>query len=69
MNCIIEIAKKKRKEKYITPEDVSDALKQKGSLLDVNAIIREDLLEVLGKQTLYGAEDAGLCAYIAWVGI
>jgi len=49
---------------YITPEDVSDALKNvpKGR-------VRLDVLAVLGKQTNFGAEDAGLCAFVAWQGI
>lgn len=65
MNRIIKIAQIKREDKYITPEDVEDALKT-GRF--TTAFVRKDLLEILGKQTKYGAEDAGLCAFIAWRG-
>jgi len=47
--------------KYITPEDVSDALKE----WPVGRV-RADVLAVIAKQTEYGCEDAGLCAFIAW---
>ena len=69
MNKIIEVAEMKRKEKYITPEDVSEALARHQSSIAVNAMIREDLLEIIGKQTEYGAEDSSLCAFIAWKGV
>jgi hypothetical protein len=62
MNCIIEIAKTEGRD-YITPEDVADALKK----FDVNKV-RLDVLEVLGKQVGFGAEDCGLCAFVAWEG-
>lgn len=60
VNCIIEIAKK-NKRNYITPEDVIDALKDNDTTK-----VRYDLLEVLGKQTGFGVEDYGLCAFNAW---
>ena len=53
----------KAKRKYITPEDVTCALK-KYPLYKVRA----DVLAVIGKQTGYGCEDAGLCAFVAWQG-
>lgn len=62
MNVITQIAKG-HDRKYITPEDVSDALS--GHPPDR---VRLDVLEVLGKQTDFGAEDGGLCAFIAWRG-
>lgn len=65
MNCIIEIAKIRREEKYVTPEDVTDALKLRRFMTQQ---VREDMLEILGKQTEYGAEDASLCAFLAWKG-
>ena len=49
--------------KYITPEDVGKALEA----VHVDRV-RLDVLAVLGKQTGYGAEDAGLCAFVAWQG-
>ena len=48
----------------ITPEDVSEALSR--SPPDK---VRLDVLEVIGKQTGFGAEDANLCAFIAWRGV
>lgn len=62
MNSVTEIARAAGRS-YITPEDVSDALERRPS-----AKVRLDVLEVLGKQTDFGAEDAGLCAFIAWRG-
>lgn len=50
---------------YITPEDVAEAL---ATGRDPDAI-RLDVLEVIGKQTQFGAEDAGLCAFMAWRGL
>ena len=65
MNLIIEVAKTKRTEKYVTPEDVTYALSQRRfSSTD----IRMNMLEILGNQTEYGAEDASLCAFLAWKG-
>ena len=65
MNRIIEIARNKRKEKYITPEDVTDALNKARFTTQP---VQKDLLEVLGKQTDYGVEDYSLCAFVAWKG-
>ena len=65
MNYIIEIAKKKRTEKYVTPEDVTDALNERRFS---SQAVRIDILEILGNQTEYGAEDVGLCAFLAWKG-
>ena len=48
---------------YITPEDIADALKV--SPVDT---VRLDVLAVLGGTTGFGAEDRGLCAYVAWKG-
>lgn len=48
---------------YITPEDVSDALEMHNA-----DRVRLDVLAVIGKQTDFEAEDAGLCAFIAWHG-
>jgi len=62
MNIIISIAKVNKRD-YITPEDVASALGE----FDVNKV-RLDVLEVLGKHSGYGAEDAGLCAFVAWEG-
>ncbi len=69
MNCVIAIAMENRSAtksgyKYITPEDVTEAL-QKG--IDVNTV-RLDVLEVLGGTTDFGAEDSELCAWLAWEG-
>lgn len=50
--------------RYITPEDVGQALRQGVS----EEKVRLEVLEVLGKQTRFGAEDAGLCAFLAWRG-
>lgn len=65
MNKVIEVAISKRKEKYITPEDVTDAL---GQGRFTTQLVQKDLLEILGKQTNYGIEDYSLCAYVAWKG-
>ncbi len=64
MNSVIGIAKKHQRN-YITPEDVSEALKL--SRFASNRV-RLEVLEVLAKQTDYGAEDSSLCAFIAWKG-
>lgn len=64
MNSIIEIAKKHGRD-YITPEDVTEALKRSRFS---SQKIRLEVLEVLGKQTECGAEDSSLCAFVAWKG-
>jgi predicted ATP-dependent protease len=64
MNSIIEIAKKDGRD-YVTPEDVSEALKQSRFS---SQRVRLEILEILAKQTDYGAEDSSLCAFIAWKG-
>lgn len=61
-NCITEIARRDGRD-YVTPEDVGEALKT-----DSVEIVRRDVLQVLGKQAGFGAEDASLCAFIAWNG-
>jgi hypothetical protein len=62
MNTVTAIAAKQGRD-YITPEDVSDALQDHA--LDQ---VRLDALEVLGKQTEFGAEDRSLCAFVAFHG-
>lgn len=62
-NTVTAIAQSKGRN-YITPEDVNDALQD--SPADT---VRLDVLAVLGKQTKFGAEDYGLCAFIAWRGV
>lgn len=62
MNSIIAIAKQYGRS-YVTPEDVGEAL----SACEVDTV-RTDLLEILGKQTDFYAEDSSLCAFIAWRG-
>ena len=64
MNSVIEVAKKHGRN-YITPEDVSEALKL--SRFASNRV-RSEVLEVLAEQTDYGVEDSNLCAFIAWKG-
>lgn len=59
---VTRIAKKDRRD-YITPEDVNDALKTTHK-----DRVRLDVLAVLGKQASFGAEDSGLCAFVAWKG-
>ena len=61
MNSITEIAKKHRRN-YITTEDISEALKKSRFS---SQRVRLEVLEVLAKQTGYGAEDSSLCAFIA----
>lgn len=46
---------------YITPQDVTAAFR-----LHSKTKVRLDVLEVLGG--LAGAEDRGLCAFVAWRG-
>lgn len=60
MNNIIAIAQQ-AKRNYITPEDVTKALSTNSE-----DQVRKDVLEVLGGK--FGAEDAELCAWIAWRG-
>ena len=62
MNKVIEIAEKYGRD-YITPEDIEQAMNENG---DDPHGIRIDVLEVLGKQTAFGAEDPGLCAFAAF---
>jgi hypothetical protein len=62
MNCVTEIAKTDGRD-YITPEDVNEALRRH----DISKV-RLDVLEVLGRHAGFGAEDAGLCAYVAFIG-
>lgn len=59
---IMQIAKRAGRD-YITPADVSEALKNSD-----RDSVRLDVLAVIGKQTQFGAEDIGLCAFIAWRG-
>lgn len=47
---------------YITPEDVQDAIDAGEPIAD----IRLDVLGVIGKALGMGAEDASLCAFLAW---
>lgn len=54
---------KKAGRMYITAEDIKEALKS----VRVERV-RRDVLAVLGEQTTYGTEDAGLCAFVAWKG-
>lgn len=61
-NVVVELAKTRGRD-YITPEDVSDAIRA-GNVPEV----RRDVLEVIAKCAGAGAEDASLCAYIAWRG-
>lgn len=62
MNCITTIAAAAGRI-YITPEDVSEALRTNGV-----EQVRIDVLQVLGGQTDFAVEDAGLCAFIAYRG-
>jgi hypothetical protein len=62
-NALTALAERDHRQ-YITPEDVTDALKRG---IDKDKV-RLDVLEVLGAQTEFGAEDAGLCAFIAFKG-
>ena len=64
MNTITTIAATKGRG-YITPEDVQAAIDAHPD--DIHRV-RIDLLEVLGRQTDFGAEDSGLCAFIAFRG-
>lgn len=59
MNAVTTIAQE-RGRKYITPEDVSAALRV-GRIEDVRLAV----LQVLGRQTEFAAEDGGLCAFLA----
>ena len=64
-NQIIEIAKVRRERKYITPDDVSDALKDRRF---TTTDIRYLLLEIMGKQTDYGVVEEAECAFLVWQG-
>ena len=61
-NCVAAIAAVAGRN-YITPEDVSKAFERYDPHM-----VRIDVLEVLGKKTEFGAEDASLCAFVAWEG-
>lgn len=61
-NRVTEVALEDGRD-YITHEDVSEAIKRSDEYT-----VRMNVLEVIGKQTTFGAEDAGLCAFIAWRG-
>lgn len=61
-NCVTAIAAVAGRN-YITPEDVSRAFDRYDPHM-----VRIDVLEVLGKKTEFGVEDAGLCAFVAWEG-
>lgn len=63
-NCIIAIAKLAGRD-YVTPEDVGDAIKQGNDVTKV----RLDVLEILAENAGWGAEDSGLCAFIAFRGV
>lgn len=75
MNVLIEIANKYNR-KYVTPEDVSEALNKLE--IDENIFlksenlnkVRLDLLQIIGEAAGVGvyAEDESLCAYLAWEG-
>lgn len=64
MNTITSIASAAGR-RYITPEDVQAAIDAHPH--DIHRV-RIDALEVLGKQTEFGAEDRSLCAFIAFRG-
>lgn len=64
MNVVTQIAAADNR-RYITPEDVSSALEGGSSAERV----RLDVLQVLGGQTAFGAEDGECCAFIAWRGM
>lgn len=64
MNKVISIAATAGRD-YITPEDVQQAMDENA---DDPHGIRIDVLEVLGKQTEFGTEDSGLCAFVAFKG-
>lgn len=64
-NKIIAIAKLRRSRKYITPDDVTDALKDARF---TTPQVRLNLLEIMGKQTGFGITQPALCAYLAWKG-
>lgn len=61
-NCITHIAHGAGRT-YITPEDVSEALQN-----NPEEPVRLHTLEVLGKISGFGAEDSGLCAFVAFQG-
>lgn len=62
-NCVIAIAKLADRD-YVTPEDVGGAINQGNDLTKV----RLDVLEILSENCGWGAEDSGLCAFIAFRG-
>lgn len=57
----IEVIAKSKDRDYITPEDVQDALDADAPRIEV----WDELLAILGKQRGLGAEDAGLCCFVA----
>lgn len=61
-NVITQYAEK-RGRSYITPEDVKACVRKFGVTKT-----RLDVLQVLRNITNFGAEDAGLCAFLAWDG-
>lgn len=64
MNIITAIAKEAGRD-YITPEDVQRAHNEHR---DDPHLVRIDLLEILGRQTEFGAEDFALCAFVGFSG-
>ena len=64
MNIVTKIANDDGRD-YITPEDVQQAMNDHRN--DPHSV-RIDVLEVIGKQTTYGIEDPGLCAFVAFSG-
>jgi len=62
-NHVAFIAKKKYKRNYITPEDITEALETVSE-----DMVRLNVLEVLGNTSGFGAEDSGLCAFVAHKG-
>lgn len=47
---------------YVTPEDVAAAVEEDGASA---AEVQLEVLRILGRTTGWGAEDAGLCAFVA----
>lgn len=62
MSKILAELAAEHKRDYITPEDVQEAINAGAERL----FLWEELLAILGKQRSLGAEDAGLCCFIAW---
>ena len=57
----LEAIAKTAERDYITPEDVQAAIDAEVGKLE----LWDELLAILGKQRGLGAEDAGLCCFIA----